>query len=199
MSISFEYILPFMPADTPVFTLHAISRSFGSKAIVRKENLLRKIASQRRFRAKELTCLHDTLNFMRAYPDNPLILGRITELVRSLRRHARGAALQNTGFPGSSNWCAYSYAVLQRMVRLLPGCLAIDWDEVEDTEPLEGALSLLVTLGESQGLEDTRLTLQEWLERCKADPEQTDLEVVLEIARTLGALSSNTDPPRRSL
>ncbi len=170
-----------MSHAAPVFTLHAISRSFGHEALVRKEKLLRKIASQRQFRAKELACLHDTLNFMRAYPDNARILRQTTELVPRLRENAKAATLRNTGFPGSSNSHPYSYAVLQRMVRLFPGCLEIDWNEVEETRSLEETLSLLVTLGENQGLEDTRLTLQEWLEGCKANDEQTGLELVLEM------------------
>ena len=81
-------MLPTMPADEPVYVLASISRSFGSKAAAQKEILTRKIASQRRFRAKELFCLHDTLNFMRAYPDNPQVLRRTTELAQSLRLDA---------------------------------------------------------------------------------------------------------------
>jgi hypothetical protein len=168
-------------APSPVFALHAISRSFGAEAAHKKQTLLTKISSQRRFRVKELVCLHDTLNFMRAYPDNPRILERVRELVPSLRRHAGAVSLRDTGFPGSSNTHPYAYAVLQRMVRLFPGCLELDWSEVEETDALESALSFAVSLGEIPGLEDTRLTLAEWLERCKSRPEQTDLELVLEM------------------
>ena len=120
-----------MPSvDGPVFALHSISRVFGVEAAARKETLLKEIACLNRMRVNELTRLQDTLNFMRAYPDNRRILRLVTDLVAKLRRHSGRAGLRNTGFPGSSNSHTYSYAVLQRMVRLFPGCFEIDWDAV---------------------------------------------------------------------
>jgi hypothetical protein len=65
-------------------------------------------------------------------------------------------------------------------VSLFPGCLEIDWEKVEDTGSLEGALSLLSTVGEDPGLDDERLSLQEWLGRIGRKRNTTDLEYVLD-------------------
>lgn len=170
-----------MATDDPVHALHALSRTFGRTAAWRKTHLLREIAKTKRFRARELLVLHDTLDFMRAYPDDPALRRSVLDQAARLREHAGPARLDDTGFPGSRNTYAYSYGVLQQMVRLQPGCLEVDWDSVEDEQPLLDALELLVTPGENQGLEDIRITLREWLDRCKHDPGRTDLEFLLEL------------------
>jgi hypothetical protein len=168
-------------ADEPIHALHAISRTFGKTATWRKGSLLRKIAKTKRFKPRDLLVLHDTLDFMRAYPDDADLRRRVLDQVARLREHAGPARLRNTGFPGSTNTYAYSYGVLQQMVGFFPGCLEVDWEEVEDEQPLLDALELLVTPGENQGLEDIRITLREWLDRCKADPGRTDLEFLLDL------------------
>ncbi len=167
--------------DDPVHALEAISRTFGKTAAWRKAHLLREIGKAKRFRARDLPVLHDTLDFMRAYPDGPGVRKSVLELAAGLREHAGPARLDNTGFPGSTNTYAYSYGVLQQMVRLFPGCLEVDWEGVEDEQPLLDALELLVTPGENQGLEDIRITLREWLDGCKLDPQRTDLEFLLDL------------------
>lgn len=167
------------PAD-PVPALQAISRTFGKTAAWRKAHLLKEITKRRKLRARDLPVLHDTLDFMRAYPDDPGLRRGILDLAARLREHAGPARLNNTGFPGSTNTYAYSYGVLQQMVRLHPGCLEVDWEGVEDEQPLLDALELLLTPGENQGLEDIRITLREWLDRCKVRG-RTDLEFLLDL------------------
>jgi len=170
-----------MDTGDPVHALQALSRTFGKTAAWRKGRLLREIAKTKRFRARDLLVLHDTLDFMRAYPDDAALRRSVLDQAVRLREHAGPARLRNTGFPGSSNSYAYSYGVLQQMVRIVPGCLEVDWEEVEDEQPLLDALELLVTPGENQGLEDIRITLREWLDRCKADSGRTDLEFLLDL------------------
>jgi hypothetical protein len=170
-----------MDPGEPIHALQAISRTFGKTAAWRKAHLLKEIAKTQRFRARDLLVLHDTLDFMRAYPDDAALRRSVLEQAARLREHAGPARLRNTGFPGSTNSYAYSYGVLQQMVRIFPGCLEVDWEAVEDEQPLLDALELLVTPGENQGLEDIRITLREWLDRCKNEPGRTDLEFLLDL------------------
>jgi len=67
------------------------------------------------------------------------------------------------------------------MVALHPNCLEIEWDECEDEGPIQNALVLLVSNNECQGLDDIRLTMETWAQACKADPEQSDLQLLLDI------------------
>jgi hypothetical protein len=90
-------------------------------------------------------------------------------------------ALLDRGFPGSWNGHPYSYPVLQRLARLAPGAVEVDWDALETETPLMNALALLLTPGECQGLDDVSLSTAEWIGRCREGTRATDLEFVLSL------------------
>lgn len=177
-----------MSKTSPIAELAAKSRSFSPDAARDKKRLLEVIAGERRIGARDLVALHDTLCFLRAYPDSRAILeavetvgSRLREWVHALPDGGDTASLLELGIPGSSNTHYYSFGVLRRLVRMYPGCLEIDWAGLEDDIPLHNALIPLITAGERQGLDDIELTWETWLERCKPDPEGSDLEFVLGI------------------
>jgi hypothetical protein len=178
-----------MTASHPVDALFALSRTFGRTAASQKLRLLRETASLQRLSEAQIVRLHDTLYFMRAYPDNADVLRAVDSQIDKLRQvvdaytkgDSRNDALLNTGVPGSCNAYPYSYMVLQRLVRLYPGCADIDWDAFEDESLLLEGLDLAVGRAESRGLEDEYATLKQWLQYAKPGPEHTDLEVVLDL------------------
>src|SRR3972149_4052888 len=138
-----------MGGESPVQTLRRLSRSFGAGPARRKVELLQCIARIPRLPARELVGLQQTLCFMRASPDDAEVLRGVVRVAGGLRNQHRGAAaLVNRGVPGSLHSYPYSYPVVRKLASLFPGCLEIDWEEVEDTRPLEGAVSLLSTVGE---------------------------------------------------
>jgi hypothetical protein len=170
-----------MSDESPVQTLLRLSRSFGAGPARRKAELLQRIARIPRLAARELLALQKTLCFLRASPDDAEVLRGVARAAASMRHQLRGArALIDTGVPGSYHSYPYSYPVVRKLASLFPGCLEIDWDKVEDTGPLEGALSLLSTAGEDPGLDDERLTLQEWLRQIGQERRRTSLEYVLD-------------------
>jgi hypothetical protein len=180
-----------MSAIHPVDRLFDLSRRFGVERANDKLELLGNIAALKRLSAKRMILLHDTLYFMRAYPDNSRVLEMVRSQIAGFRERVdtytggqeEHHAFLNTGLPATCNTYAYSYAVLQRLVRLNPGCLELDWDEFPDQSPLVDALMITVASSEARGLEDESLSLREWLQECKSSARQTDLEVVLELFR----------------
>ncbi|MHC4954931.1 MAG: hypothetical protein ACYTGZ_13675 [Planctomycetota bacterium] len=150
----------------PVAKLHAISRSFGVEAARRKLRLLDEIAGRPLPKSRELRLLDDTLGFIRAYPDNAAVRKRAAALAALL--------------PDADNVYAYSYAVLLRLVRRFPERLEIEWGEIEDDSPILDVVDLLVGPGESQGLEDLRISLPDWIDRSKP-PGKSDLEFLLDL------------------
>jgi hypothetical protein len=180
-----------MTSDHPIDRLAAVAHGFGRDAAREKQRLLGEIPRLRRLSARRVILLQDTLNLLRAYPDNESVLRVVGELVASLedrvKQITKGDSLHgdvmNTGLPGSCNAYAYSYAVLQRLVKVFPGCVDIDWEEVKFEPPFVDSLNLTVHPSESRGLEDEFHDLREWLQHCKTDPGQTDLEVVLRLFR----------------
>jgi hypothetical protein len=146
--------------------LHAVSRTFGKPASATKLRLLEEIARAPRLKTRELRTLADTLEFMRAYPDNAAVLRRVQALVSRL--------------PATDNVYPYSYGVLLRLIRLFPGQLEVEWDEVEDEASLLDAVDLVVQPAEGQGLEDIRVSLRDWIDGSKP-AGKTDLEFIIEL------------------
>jgi len=180
-----------MAASNAVDRLFAISRTFRRAAAGQKLRLLRETANLRRLSKDRIVRLHDTLYFMRAYPDDAEVLHAVESQIGAFRQvveaYTKGDphhhALLNTGIPGSCNAYVYSYAVLQRLVKLYPGCVDIDWEEFTDDSRLAEGLDLAVGRAETRGLEDEYTTLRDWLQHARSDPRQNDLEVVLQLFR----------------
>ena len=178
-----------MKTDHPIDKLAALSRKFGPEIAIEKNRLLKEIDLSTRLSARRIKLLHDTLYFMRAYPDNEAVLRAVVSLTADLRKtvedHTGGdsgyPAFVNTGLPGSQNTHSYSYGVLQRLVEIFPGSLDIDWEQITYEPTFVDALNLAVLPGESRGLEDEFRGLREWLQDCKTDTRQTDLEIVLKL------------------
>jgi hypothetical protein len=176
-----------MTTAHPIDRLAGLSHTFGSGAAREKLQLLEKIARLERHTPSRLVRLHDALYFMRAYPDNDSVLRAVSSLQVSLREIVERItggdpehdAFVNTGLPATCNRHTYSYAVLERMVKLFPGYLDVDWSEITYEPTFVDALNLTVLPAESRGLEDEYMGLRDWLRRCKTDPRQTDLETVL--------------------
>jgi len=64
--------------------LHAVSRQFGARAARTKTRLLDEIAASRRPSQRAARLLGETLEFMRAYPDDARVLRRVHALIPRL-------------------------------------------------------------------------------------------------------------------
>jgi hypothetical protein len=170
--------------------LHAVSRKFGTRAARTKTRLLDEIAATPRPSQRALRLLGETIEFIRAYPDDARVLRRVHALTSSL--------------PTRDNVYAYSYGVARRLIRLAPGRTEIEWNAVEDDQQLLDALDLLVLPGERQGLEDTSLSLQDWFQTSTSGDHATALEALIDLlenaplpATVRAFLYDNADLPLR--
>jgi hypothetical protein len=156
------------------------SRRFGKAAQVHKLELLDNLHQTDIRGAKKLLALHDTLLFMRAYPDSAQVHQSVCLAIEKLRLRLgnKREMLANTGYPGTANSYSYSYGVLQRLTKMVPGTLCIDWEEVDDSSVPNDVLSALALASEQMGLEDQTLLLEEWLQQT-TPAGQTDLEALL--------------------
>lgn len=178
-----------MATPHPVDRLAGLSRQFGPGRSQEKLRLLEEIAALKRHSSRRLVLLHDTLCYMRAYPDSARVLSAVCALCDELRdlveRRTGGdemfPALINTGLPGTTNAYGYSYGVAQRLAALFPGCLDLDWAEITEMPPIVDAINLTVAPGESRGLEDEFQDVSDWLAENATRSGQTGLEVVLDL------------------
>lgn len=151
----------------PVAELAAVAHAFGRDAASKKLRLLDAVAATPRLSRARSRLLGEVLRFLRAYPDSQQV-------------RARALGLVGRSPPVKTSY-AYSYGVLVRLVRMFPRAIEIDWDEVDDDGPLVPALDAILSPVEAQMLEDTEISLDDWLAQAKPDPEMTDLELLLDL------------------
>lgn len=159
----------------PVQRLEEVSRTFGPQAAREKLRLLAAVTAadgrgrgRRAAPARRTAAFAATLDFMRACPDDARVLTAVRAAIAGL------PATGPVSYP-------YSYEVVLRLVRLHPDALEIDWEAFEEQGALLDALDLLVTPGEAQGLEDIRITLQDWFRRCRPPATRSDLAFFLSL------------------
>jgi hypothetical protein len=159
-----------MESDGAVQELHRICRSFGPGAARAKAGLLHEIASGPRPGRRARSLLAEAAEFLRAYPDDPEVLRFVEAIIPLL--------------PPTDVSDTFAYGSARRLLRLLSGSFDIDWDGFDEKALLD-ALRFLVLPGEIEGLDDTRLTLQEWFAHAK--PAGTgDLEYLIGLLERSG-------------
>ena len=168
-----------------VATLERCSRAYKPEATAAKKLLLAALARVPPATAGDLARLHDTLCFLRAYPDDAATLDLVISMTAALRARATrdrrlAAKLLDTGLPGGANVYEYHFGIARRLARLCPGALSIDWPSFDDQMPIQYVLGNLVARAEVPGLEDEGLTLEEWFARARP-PHLTDLEYFLRV------------------
>ena len=152
--------------------LRSISRSFGARAAGEKLRRLDELG-RARLSPRQVRSLREVLDFVRAYPDDARVLRRVRERIDALP-------------PAEPLVHPFAWGVVQRLVRLLPGRVEIEWSELGDEAPLSDALARLVTPGEWMGLEDTELWFTDWFGRCRPASARTDLEFLVALLEGSG-------------
>jgi len=175
-------------SSTLLGRLECAKDAFGRGARESKLELLRALDRRRLDRAPQVLRLHEALCFLRAYPDDARVLGAVESLVghpaswfRTFDFEADSPLFENEGLPGSVIRYDFSLPLLRRMQRRFPGCFEIDWDELQDPNPLADALGLFVTSPECQGLDDISLDLSDWFAAARPDRFDTDLEFLVSL------------------
>ncbi len=155
-------------------------------------------------RASQVLALHEALCFLRAYPDDAEVLGRVEQMLATfeqridLRRHRR--ALADTGIAGTELRFRFFAAPARRLVARWPGHVRVDWAAFDGAARLEPLLPLLTLYAERAAFDDHAARPRAWLRRYAG--VDTDAALLLEgfrglptDDRTRDALYDALDPP----
>ena len=155
--------------------LAKLRETFGPDAAAERERLLRACGRASCRSGKELSSLHETLCFARAYPDNQAVLDLVQDLLDRWERradvHALGEALQGLGMAGVANAYPFFWPTARWLAERWPGALHVDWDNLEDADGVASLLKLLMPRAESPALEELPLTARQWVRHLKRDDE----------------------------
>lgn len=157
--------------------LEQVRAEFNSDSGARKLVELRELERTELRGARQVARLHEVLCFLRAYPDDPEVLERVTRMLvgfsdrRDLRRHAQ--ELADTGTVGTVLRYPYFADTAAWLARRFPRHLDLDWDAIDDglEQRLLDRLDPLVSYGETPGLDELDLGLRQWLARLKRPDE----------------------------
>ena len=148
-----------------------MARRFGQGAARSKLQLLARIRDFPPPGERLGSKLAESLEFLRAYPDDPAV-----------RRAVEATVAQ---VPGTDVVYEYSYAVVRRLLPQLRDRMEIDWESLEDDSLLLDAIDLAVLPGDADGLADMRVTLREWFAEVRPHGS-SDLEFLVGLLERSG-------------
>jgi hypothetical protein len=123
--------------------------------------LLKRVARAQLPTAGQVRRLHELLCFLRAYPDDARVLGRVAAMLErfdrraDLRRHRE--ALAYSGIAGTLGWFPFFYPTAVWLAGRWPQALRFDRRDAVAEQSLARALPLLVTPIESAALREARV------------------------------------------
>lgn len=172
-----------MAATTSIVKrLHELRNQFNSAATVEKARLLNDLKHSDIQTLATLKLLHQTLLFIRAFPDSADTHTLAAHALDSF--HERIAALPNgkreqlddTSLAGTTIHYRYSLDVAKWLVRHSPGRVEIDWAEFENTHVLDEILSLMLAPAEDTAFSEGDYSTEEWLKIAKGEARGTDFD-----------------------
>jgi len=178
---------------TPAAALGALHRrrdERGGDAAASKLALLGRLAAARLGKAQQVRQLHETLCFLRAYPDDARVLATVE---RMLARFARRAdlrahrdALAHSGIAGTTSWFPFFWPTACWLARHWPRHLRFDRNDAEAEKSLARALPLLVTPLEAAALRELKLAGFAAIDRLRAPGEGDAAFLVGRVAALAG-------------
>lgn len=164
----------FTPADcgTKVKTIRAL-----------QDREIRDVAS--------LVQFHETLCFLRAYPDSPEVLRLVeqalegfaarVDLVKANGRSAELKKLRGTGIVHTTVYYPYPHAMATWLVEHFPRDVEMDWEDDAGVDKIRAILPLTVAYAENDALDDERIALRDWVRAAKGRRDVSDLQWLLEL------------------
>ncbi|HEY6045777.1 MAG TPA: hypothetical protein VIU65_04190 [Pyrinomonadaceae bacterium] len=157
--------------------LEDLKRQFGdddSKLL----RTLRSLANSKLADAESLIRFHETLLFLRAYPQSANVLKLVDQILKAFGK--RVAQLRETeadlspldapevsGIAGNSVTSNFSYKIVRWLVRKYPAQVSIDWDWMESEDQLGSTLPRFLPLLADDAMVEAHVPFREWLRSAK--------------------------------
>ena len=177
----------------PAAALRALERcrdAYGSGAAARKLAQLALLATARLRTADQVRRLHETLCFLRAYPDDARVLAAVEGIVDRFDRRAdlraHREALAASGIAGTMNWYPFFWPTARWLAARWPRQLRFDRNDAEAEQSLARALPLLVTPLEAAALRELKLAGYAAIDRMRARGETDAAFLVRRVALLAG-------------
>jgi len=172
---------------------------FDRKSEHAKIALLAELSARQIGDADSLETYHDTLCFMRAYPDSPRVLQRVeqelggfgarVEFYKGVSRDRRAKKLLDTGIANTAVLHEFNYTLTTALSEWFGECVEIDWDRYDRLakDTIADLLPVLVAWHEIDALEnDETLETADWLAYARGPADPSSLSALLRMFRHAG-------------
>ena len=176
--------------------LDRVKAHFGDGSGARKLAHLAELVRSRLPTATAVHGLHEILCFLRAHPDDELVLTQVTAMLDGfdrridLRQHRK--ALADTGIAGTSIHFGFFANTARWLAKRFPGALRVDWNGYAKAELLSARLPLLATWSETPGLDEIDWPMRQWVKRL-AGSNVSDADFLIERCARLGRNEAERD------
>ncbi|MCA1613970.1 MAG: hypothetical protein LC800_07435 [Acidobacteria bacterium] len=169
--------------------LDELKRPADARGRAELARTLRRVA-RRRFRdAEPLIRFHETLLFMRAYPQGAALLRETEKLLKSFgarvaRLSESGAdtsaleAVEVSGIAGTGLYAVFGYDIVRWLARAHAGRVRLAWDDGEERAHLTALLPRFLPLFEEDAYVDAKIPFREWLRAARRRGE-SDLQWIV--------------------
>ncbi len=134
-----------------------------------------------RLKVKDVDVLirfHETLLFLRAYPDGPRVLKNVEKILKTFKQrvdelHGEDLDLsalddpEVSGIAGGSVTSNFSYAIVRWLVAKYPAQLSIDWDWFEEEDRFGATMPRFLPLLEDDAMVEAHVPYRDWLRAAK--------------------------------
>jgi hypothetical protein len=161
--------------------LAAARRRYGPGSTAAKLALLESLCARRLTTARAVGRLHEHLQFLRAFPDDPRVLAAVTAQLESFGRRVRTLPaasrrrLEDSGIAGTVSRHCFDAPIVEWLVARCPGQVDIDWSGFADTKGLEFLLRCALLRAEEDGFDSADVSIRAWLQRAKGASTSNDL------------------------
>ena len=165
--------------------LHRIRNRFTNDAADQKIAWLTDLADRDVRSAALLKTLHETLCFLRAFPDNADVLNGAEAMLQSFEdrtaqlNHAQREALCDTGIAGTVTYHAFSFELADWLERRFGLDVSINWKDFQNPERLDEFLVHLLTPIETETFDEGAVSTEQWIKLATGETKRTDLQWLL--------------------
>jgi hypothetical protein len=175
--------------DPSLARLERVLTQFGGDAARAKLALLRRLARVKLPSARAVSRLHETLCFLRAYPDDERVLALVERELARFERRADlkrfAPELEDSGIAGTDIVYPFFAQMALWLASRWPERLRVEWDEVENAEEIESCLHLLAHYAETPFLDEWTYPMRKWC-RLLARSGETDAAFLIRRFAALG-------------
>ncbi len=189
---------PTTPRD-PLELLGSVKNHFTPADRETKVDCLRALRDREVRDVPSLIRLHESLCFLRAYPDGPEVLRSVEEalggfaarvdLLKASGRPSERKKLRDTGIVHTTVYYPYPHVIAKWLVEHFPRDVELDWEDDAGIDRIRAMLPFAVAYAENDALDDEGISLRDWVTAAKGKGEVSDIQWLLE------ALDRSTLPP----